>query len=451
MTVIGNQKDTIVSMVLDSAPLIKKINLFSLAQNFYTIPEVIAEIRDKQAREQLENSLIDLKIKIPSEEAISAVTSFAKKTGDLATLSKTDIRVIALTWMLEKEAGNLDKIRKEPITSKVQYGNKKSKKSKSKGKIEKDEKDENDTVGSFNENINWEKELEEIIEKEFDSEDSLEFENQDENEEENNVEINENNNLNENEKKDETENTTVENKDNKNNEIENKEDDNQEEDDDDNEGWITPDNISQYHAKELGIKSNKNREPKTFPVACMTADFAMQNVLLQMNLKISSVDGMIITRLKNWVLRCHACYYSTSDMSKKFCPQCGHNTLIRTSVSIDKYGNKIFHLKKNFNYRIRGTKYSIPKFEGGHHSSNIILSEDQSEYQKAYKQQKFKQKKEKVVDLLDPDYINTLFGGSNSTNNRGSKGRNNLYNDYTGDIIVGYGRKNPNERRRNRK
>jgi len=40
---------------------------------------------------------------------------FAKKTGDLATLSKTDLKVIALTWMLEKEAGNLANIRTEPI------------------------------------------------------------------------------------------------------------------------------------------------------------------------------------------------------------------------------------------------------------------------------------------------------------------------------------------------
>jgi len=47
---------------------------------------------------------------------------------------------------------------------------------------------------------------------------------------------------------------------------------------------------------------------------------------------------------------------TTTDMSKKFCPQCGHDTLIRTSVSIDKYGNKVYHLKKNFNYRLRGTK-----------------------------------------------------------------------------------------------
>jgi len=43
------------------------------------------------------------------------VTVFSKKTGDFASLSLTDLKVLALTWMLEKEAGNLDKLRMEPI------------------------------------------------------------------------------------------------------------------------------------------------------------------------------------------------------------------------------------------------------------------------------------------------------------------------------------------------
>eukprot|EP00833_Pecoramyces_ruminatium_P006315 jgi/Orpsp1_1/1180347/evm.model.c7180000073040.1 len=138
-------------------------------------------------------------------------------------------------------------------------------------------------------------------------------------------------------------------------------------------------------------------------------------------------------------------------MSKKFCPQCGHDTLIRTSVSIDKNGNKIYHLKKNFNYRLRGTKYSIPTYVGGQNANNIILSEDQNEYQKALKQQKFKARKEKVVDLLDPDYLNTLFTGEDSKLNSRNKGKTRkTRNDYTGDIIIGYGRRNPNERRRRR-
>ena len=40
----------------------------------------------------------------------------------------------------------------------------------------------------------------------------------------------------------------------------------------------------------------------------MTADFAMQNVLLQMGLGLVGVEGKRIERVKSWVLRCHACF-----------------------------------------------------------------------------------------------------------------------------------------------
>ena len=42
--------------------------------------------------------------------------------------------------------------------------------------------------------------------------------------------------------------------------------------------------------------------------ACTTTDFAMQNVLLQMNLEILLVDGIRIHRMKTWVMRCGACF-----------------------------------------------------------------------------------------------------------------------------------------------
>eukprot|EP00833_Pecoramyces_ruminatium_P002693 jgi/Orpsp1_1/1176725/evm.model.c7180000058752.2 len=345
MTVVNNKnKDTIVSLVLDSAPLIKRVNLFPMAQKFYTIPEVIAEIRDKQAREQLENSLVDIQVKVPSEEALNAVIKFAKKTGDLATLSKTDLKVIALTWMLEKEAGNLANIRTEPIKSQVQFGKQKGKKSVEKKEQKPEEskpeaEDENmneDDIGAFNEQIDWEQEFVEIEDKEFESDYEVDI---DANEEENNEQkenevVEEAQENNENENNEQKENEVVEeaqeNNENENEKVEEKEQEKEEskeevkeeassseikeekkeddDDDDDDEGWITPDNINKYHAKAYGWNKKDKSEPKTYDVACMTADFAMQNVLLQMNLKILSVDGMIIKRLKNWVLRCHACY-----------------------------------------------------------------------------------------------------------------------------------------------
>jgi len=42
--------------------------------------------------------------------------------------------------------------------------------------------------------------------------------------------------------------------------------------------------------------------------ACVTTDFSMQNVMMQMGLSVVSVDGMLIRAAKQWVLRCMACF-----------------------------------------------------------------------------------------------------------------------------------------------
>ena len=43
-------------------------------------------------------------------------------------------------------------------------------------------------------------------------------------------------------------------------------------------------------------------------VACLTTDFSMQNVLMQLGLKVLSVDGLLVKSVKQFVLRCMACY-----------------------------------------------------------------------------------------------------------------------------------------------
>ena len=43
-------------------------------------------------------------------------------------------------------------------------------------------------------------------------------------------------------------------------------------------------------------------------VGCITADYAMQNVLLQIGLNVVSMDGMLIKRVKSFVLYCPACF-----------------------------------------------------------------------------------------------------------------------------------------------
>lgn len=42
----------------------------------------------------------------------------------------------------------------------------------------------------------------------------------------------------------------------------------------------------------------------------------MQNVLLQMGLRVLSVEGKRITRVKQWALRCFGCFKITRDMTK---------------------------------------------------------------------------------------------------------------------------------------
>lgn len=47
------------------------------------------------------------------------VTEFAKKTGDYASLSATDIKVIALTYQLERENVGTDHLKTSPTVTKT--------------------------------------------------------------------------------------------------------------------------------------------------------------------------------------------------------------------------------------------------------------------------------------------------------------------------------------------
>ncbi len=77
------------------------------------------------------------------------------------------------------------------------------------------------------------------------------------------------------------------------------------------DGWITPDNIKKIANPEgVDFKVTSNSETvssTTTSIGCVTTDFAMQNVLLQMGLNLISVDGLLLKNVKNWILRCHGC------------------------------------------------------------------------------------------------------------------------------------------------
>lgn len=147
----------------------------------------------------------------------------------------------------------------------------------------------------------------------------------------------------------------------------------EESEDSDDGGWITPSNIA--NAKKLMDSDILSDKPAS--VACMTTDFAMQNVLMQIGLNVAALDGRVIKQMRTFIFRCAACYRTTSIMTKIFCPNCGTKNLKKVAVSLDDEGNQQIHINYRKRLSARGKKYSLPTPQGGKHASNPILCEDQ--------------------------------------------------------------------------
>merc|ERR1712223_145713 len=160
----------------------------------------------------------------PNPESIKFVTDFSKKTGDYASLSATDIKVIALTHMLEiRHIGSDEHLKKEPTVKKtVEFYKPGSDQAQNSNNLagfykpddeEEDEEDEEDSGTR-----------EEMLEQESneDTEDIEEI-----NEDENDDEIDEGI-----------------------------------EEDDDDEGWITPSNLKAKKLEMLGANGVPEDEDK---------------------------------------------------------------------------------------------------------------------------------------------------------------------------------------------
>ncbi|CAM9362144.1 unnamed protein product [Ectocarpus sp. 13 AM-2016] len=214
-------------------------------------------------------------------------------------------------------------------------------------------------------------------------------------------------------------------------------------DDDDGEGWVNPSNIKSQKAAGIGLNgpsqtqrkgSHKGRSTVASQcrAGCVTTDFAMQNVILQVGLPLLSLDGMAVHRVKQWILRCAACFKTCTEMGRLFCPVCGNATLDRVSCSVNaNSGATRVHLRKNHKVNLRGSKFSIPaanpakgRFEG-----DLLLREDQ--LLSGIWAQKARRKEKDVSSMF----------GEDITGNVG------LTVSKSADIVVGYGRKNPNSAR----
>uniref|UniRef100_A0A3F2Z485 RNA-binding protein NOB1 n=1 Tax=Glossina pallidipes TaxID=7398 RepID=A0A3F2Z485_GLOPL len=377
-------------LVADTTAFINAVPLNEYADNVLTVPEVVSEVRNKRQIKRLCVLPYDLQVREPRIESVKHCVQFSKKTGDYISLSGIDIKVIALAYELEADMMGTDHLRKEPIMSTIIASKERPQELQDNTKLpgwyngdcddsgseseeeprDADEQIDDYTVDQVKANI--EKELK-ICENEKETEDVTEREledlfdklicdaNDDTNENLcDNLALNpesgeDDKNARQNERTSENDSlfTSI---------------------DTENDGnWITPNNIQKVKQSMMG-KVENDMIPQ---VACMSTDFAVQNTLKQMNLNITNLNGCTITHMRTYILRCYACFKTTSVITKVFCPNCGNKTLKRVAVSLDENGKQMIHINTRRPLTRKYKNKSIPRFRGGKHSHNPILFEDQ--------------------------------------------------------------------------
>lgn len=400
------------TILLDASPIVLNTpsisTLRATCTTLVTTAAVISEIRSEEARTRFESLYKPfIEVRSPKPESIKFVRDFAQRTGDLAVLSSTDIEVLALAYDLECERNGGDwRLRsmpgqkrvngKPPVKEELSADMKGEETPKEDVVIveEVTQKLQNTAVESYTIDTSTEGVLAAQAEREIAEEDL--------------------------------------------------QDDGQvpgmaeEESADSDEGWITPCNIKRKQIKDEQGADTSNVQQKALQVGTMTGDFAMQNVLLQINLNLLSTKTCKrISNIKRTIFRCHACFQTTKDMTKQFCPRCGKPTLTRVTCTTNDKGEAKLHLKSGFQWNNRGNVYSIPKPTPGNANqkwkgpktgggqggwgNDLMLAEDQKEYIRAVNSQK----RSKQKDLMDEDSLPSILTGDRS---------------HTGRIQVGAGR-----------
>lgn len=424
-------------LVVDSGAIIKGTNLAALAEHFWTVPDVLNEIRDKKSRALLERLPFTLETREPSAEAMAAVVSFSRKTGDFSYLSLTDLRVMALAYQLEVESNGAEHLKTSPEASQTLTRGANGKivgqtptvpckyfASAMGCKFGKDCKFLHDeSLRAGGEEGEGVKQKVDIPCRFFNTPNGCRF-----GDDCQFVHV-----------KDEAAEAEAEQPADEpaiSAEIRNADvksrilggfgaSSNAGALEDDGKNWISAGNARQFSASPFGDGKGVEAISSRIPTACITTDFSMQNVMLQIGLHLLSTDGMVIKRVKQWILKCIACFTTSTEMDRMFCPKCGNSTMERVSYSIGQDGQMTFYTRANRPAKLTGTKYSLPKPKGGR-QGDLLLREDQL-LMGIWGQRQRQHKK----------VMQSAFGES-VAHDLGVKAEKQT------SIVVGYGRMNPN-------
>ncbi|GAM29286.1 hypothetical protein SAMD00019534_124620, partial [Acytostelium subglobosum LB1] len=119
---LSHAKMTANHLIIDTNALIRSEARFdTLAKELWTVPEVLDEVTDKKTKAFIESFPFEIKTREPSPESMKAVVAFAQKTGDLASLSLVDLKVLALTHMIHAECEGLESIKTELQPTKPKF------------------------------------------------------------------------------------------------------------------------------------------------------------------------------------------------------------------------------------------------------------------------------------------------------------------------------------------
>lgn len=371
------------TVVLDTNVFLRRMTFWEIGELFVTTPGVMAEVCDPESQLWISNLPVTITVNTPSKVSVGRVRAFARATGDLTSLSEEDIEVIALALDLDVTAhGNDSHIRlepsfKDPTTIRVFTEGKHVACTTGLGSHG-DNKQYRDRYGQQNQRSRVAEVTEEMEQKYATYKQSL-FD-------DDIISMLRAN------KQDTTDHTITNGTSNKENPCEwidvaprqpkkpkdrniyayNRLDiletrvqdaiiegdtthDNINQPTVDGEGeWITSENLTEDTLATL----KELKDP--VPVAICTADYSMQNVIMQMNLRLVSPQG-VIKEIKRFAGKCSACLAISPILTSPFCKKCGNKTMMKVAMYIKEDGTATFSTGiKHFN--LHGTIFSLPSF-----------------------------------------------------------------------------------------